>query len=177
MSLSEDSVVKQVVRASTSEVPLLSPWSCRRLDDQLEQHEFGWRVFFRTLRLVLTHFRDQPSASLQLTAAMSPPKEEAWAKLTSAVGIDSHAVGSSVRAREPAPRLSGRVEHAGEGDYREDLLLRIDEPAPGLAHLFAMPMGGQIILPIRFYLFGEQAAEVASRAEATWRNWLERLNK
>jgi hypothetical protein len=30
----------------------------------------------------------------------------------------------------------------GGADYPEELFLRLDEPAPGIAHLFAMDMGG-----------------------------------
>jgi hypothetical protein len=54
------------------------------------------------------------------------------------------------------------------------LLLRLDAPAPGIAHLFALPMGGQVYLPIRLYLFGDQAAAVAAREEPAWQAWMAR---
>jgi hypothetical protein len=54
------------------------------------------------------------------------------------------------------------------------LLVRLDEPAHGIAHLFAMPMGGNICLPIRFYLYGEQASIVRTREEPVWRAWLDK---
>jgi hypothetical protein len=51
-------------------------------------------------------------------------------------------------------------------------MLRIDRPAPGIAHLFAMPMGPSVCVPVRFYLFGDQAAAVAAREEPVWQSWI-----
>ena len=39
--------------------------------------------------------------------------------------------------------------------------LRLDDPAPGIAHFVAHSMGGQIYLTIRFYLYGDSAAAAA----------------
>ena len=67
---------------------------------------------------------------------------------------------------------AGLVERIGEGDYPEELLLRLDEPAPGIAHLFALPMGGQVYLPTRVFLYGDRAASVAARDEPRWQAWM-----
>ncbi len=56
-------------------------------------------------------------------------------------------------------------------EWPEELLLRLDEPAPGIAHLFALPMG-QIYLPIRVYLYGERAPAAVARDEAVWQAWM-----
>jgi hypothetical protein len=53
-------------------------------------------------------------------------------------------------------------------------LLRLDAPAPALAHLSALPMGGQVMLPVRFYHYGRSAADVARHVETTWQTWLNR---
>jgi hypothetical protein len=66
------------------------------------------------------------------------------------------------------------VERVGEEAYPEELLLRLDQPAPGLAHLFAMPMGGQVLLSMRFYLYGQRASAVAAEVEPSWQAWVER---
>jgi hypothetical protein len=52
--------------------------------------------------------------------------------------------------------------------------LRIEQPSPGIAHLFAMPMGVQVLLTLRLYLFGDQARAAANQVEADWRGWLDR---
>ena len=68
--------------------------------------------------------------------------------------------------------MGGIVERVGEAAYPEELLLRLDTPAPGIAHLFAMPMGGQVFLSLRFFLYGDQAALAAARDEPLWRQWV-----
>ena len=70
-----------------------------------------------------------------------------------------------------APPLAGLVEEVGPSEHPENLVL-LDEPAPGIAHLFALPMGGQIYLPIRLYLYGDRALAAATRAEALWQAWM-----
>jgi hypothetical protein len=70
-----------------------------------------------------------------------------------------------------APVLSGVVESRGVPAFPE-LLLLVDQPAPGLAHLFPMAMGGQVLVSARFYLFGEQGISAAPSAEVDWKKWL-----
>ncbi|MCY1076583.1 hypothetical protein [Archangium lansingense] len=73
-----------------------------------------------------------------------------------------------------APPLTGRVEWAGQAKWPEELLVLLDGPAPGFVHLGAHPMGGQVFLSLRFFLFGDQAPAAVARAEASWRAWLTR---
>lgn len=142
-------------------------------DGQLESTEAGWPAFFRILRLYLRHFRGQPCASFQLLGAAPGPASEAWARLTGALGLDGAAVGGSVHSAADAPPLAGLVEQVGAGGDHAELLLRLDRPAPGLAHLFALPMGERVHLIARLYLYGTEAAAAAQRAEADWRPWLD----
>jgi uncharacterized protein YndB with AHSA1/START domain len=143
-------------------------------DNQFEGHEQGWVSFFRILRLYLTHFRGQSGSSFQLMGVAPEPTSEAWAALTGPLGLSGAAEGRQVKASGGAPPLGGQVEHAGPPGYPE-ILLRLDEPAPGLVHLFAMPMGGQIYLPMRVYLYGDQAAATAAREEPSWQAWIQKL--
>ena len=46
--------------------------------------------------------------------------------------------------------------------------MRIDEPAPGVALLFAYPMGGQVRTFVHLYLYGAADANEAER----WRDWI-----
>jgi hypothetical protein len=100
------------------------------------------------------------------------PKSEAWDALTRPLGLAGAAVGQRVDASADAPPLAGLVERIGEGEHAEELLLRLDEPSPGLAHLFALPMGGQVYLPIRFYLYGDRAPAAVARNEPLWQAWM-----
>jgi hypothetical protein len=100
------------------------------------------------------------------------PKSKAWEALTGSLGLADAAVGQRVNTSAGAPPLAGLVERVGQGEYPEELLLRLEEPAPGLAHLFALPMGGQVYLPIRFYLYGDRAAAAVAQNEPLWHAWM-----
>lgn len=140
-------------------------------DDQLHGWESGWPTFFRILRLYLEHFRGLPSASFQLMGAASGSQRKAWRSLTGALGIGDPAAAERIRTGAGAPTLSAIVEFEGPAKYPQ-LLLRLDKPAPGIAHLFAMPMGGQVLLFLRVYFYGDGAGEVAAAEEAVWQAWM-----
>lgn len=141
-------------------------------DAQFEGHTHGWRSFFRILRLYLQHYSGQPSSAFPLAGFSPLPAPEVWQKLTTALGIRS---GSTQVSPVPgAPPLAAVIEHAGPESHPE-LLLRLSEPAPGLAHLFVMPIGGQVMISFRFYLYGEQAAAIVPLTELKWNEWLAQL--
>jgi uncharacterized protein YndB with AHSA1/START domain len=140
-------------------------------DNQFAGHEQGWVAFFRILRLYLAHFRGQPCTAIQLMGIASEPVTAAWEALTGPLGLAGATVGQHVRTPSGAPPLAGLVERIGTSDYPE-LLLRLDEPTGGIAHIFPLPMGGQVFLSLRFFLYGDQAAATAARVEPQWQGWL-----
>lgn len=75
-----------------------------------------------------------------------------------------------LRIRETSPHIQAAPE--GMDGENPELLLLLDRPAPGLAHIFLMPMGGPTMVSVRFHLFGEHAAEAAADAERAWSEWL-----
>ncbi len=161
-------------------------------DGQFEGAAYGWAVsFFRMLQLYLAHFAGQECSAFQLAAVSQEPGPETWRTLKSALRID-HA--GRVTAAPGAPDLAGTVESlevtdpdllraretvplivaALEGMEGEnpELLVRLERPAPGFAHLFIMPMGGPTLVTARFYLFGPQAAGIAPGYESAWQSWI-----
>jgi uncharacterized protein YndB with AHSA1/START domain len=143
-------------------------------DGQWEQTEMGWSVFFRILRLHLAHFAGQPVSVLQMMGQASGSAADAWATLTGALGLPGQseiAAGQHIHSAPPAPALGGVVDQIGVPGYPE-LLIRLDAPAPGIAHLFPLPMGGQVYLPIRLFIFGADASAVTARVEPAWQAWL-----
>ena len=139
-------------------------------DDQYEGHSYGWIAFFRILRLYLTHFRGQPASAFQLMAAAPQPTSKAWEALIGPLGLKDAAAGQRVSSPNGAPSFAGVVEDVGSQDYPA-LILRLDRPAPGLAHLFALPMGDQIYLPVRVFFYGDGAAEAVAAEEPVWQAW------
>ncbi len=47
-------------------------------------------------------------------------------------------------------------------------------PTDGIAHFFALAMGGQVFVSLRFYLYGEKAAAAVAKDEPVWQAWLQR---
>jgi uncharacterized protein YndB with AHSA1/START domain len=168
-----DEWVVEARAGGTCVVRVVHSWFASNDDwnEQFEGIEHGWPAFFRILRLYLEHFRGLPCTQMQLMGVGPEPASVAWDDLTSALGLAGALQGQRVRTSVGAPRLGGVVERMGPREYPE-LLLRLDEPAPGIAHLFAMPMGGQIYLPIRLYIYGEQAPAVVARDEPFWQAWV-----
>ena len=139
-------------------------------DDQLEGWENGWPSFFRLLKLYLTHFRGLTGHQLQLTGFAARPREEAWAKLMGALGIEPPKQGGAVAATG-SPPLGGVAEIVGQDPHAEEMVLRLDTPTKGIAHLFAMEMGGQVVLPMRFYLYGDEAEKTVAEISSAWQEW------
>jgi uncharacterized protein YndB with AHSA1/START domain len=141
-------------------------------DKPYEDVEKGWPAFFRILESYLSHFRGQPCTQLQLMAFSSDPKEKAWAQLAQPLGLTGASNGRSVKSAGDAPRLAAVVEHA---DAKTELMLRLEQPSPGIAHLSAMPMGGQVCLYVCLYLYGADARGIVAREQPVWQAWLDRL--
>lgn len=141
-------------------------------DAQFEGHTHGWRGFFEILRLYLQHFEGQPSELVQLIAMSADPPEAAWEKLVRPLDLATPRVGGSFSTMGGPTALSGVVEAVNPPEH-PGLILRLNEPAPAIAHLFAMSMGGQALLSVRFYLYGAEAADRAGGIGRDWRSWLD----
>lgn len=139
-------------------------------DNQLEGAASGWAGFVRTLRIYLTHFRGQRSAMMQLMATATGSDATAWATLTSALGMQGVRVGQRWTTPAGLPARSGVMEYVTEGPY--DALLRLDTPGPGVAGVgaFSFP-GGNTMVAMSFYLYGDQAASAVAREEPQWQAW------
>ncbi len=141
-------------------------------DNQLEGTESGWPAFFRTLRIYLTHFRGQRSAMKQWMVPVAGSEAEGWEMLTAALGLTGSSVGQRWTAPAGVPALSGVVEYVSQRPY--DALVRIDKPAPGVAAFGAVNFGGQSMIGLNFYFYGEQAAGTVARENPLWQAWIEK---
>jgi uncharacterized protein YndB with AHSA1/START domain len=140
-------------------------------DDQLESAANGWPGFFRTLRIYLTHFRGQRSAIMQFVAPVPGTEAEAWEALTTAFGLKGTRAGQRWTAAPGVPASSGVVEYISESPH--DALVRLDTPGPGVAALGAFNMGGQSMVALSFYHYGDLAAETAARWTPQWQAWVQ----
>lgn len=161
-------------------------------DAQFEGHAYGWATsFFRMLRLYLAHFSGQACSSFQLAAMSQASGPETWRTLKRAVRIEGDRVRSAsdapelvgivedlevtdpelLRVRETAPHIAAAFE--GMDGESPELLIRLERPAPGFAHLFIVPMGGPTMVAAGFRLFGEAGKKAAAETERAWQAWLE----
>jgi uncharacterized protein YndB with AHSA1/START domain len=140
-------------------------------DNQLEGTESGWPGFFRILRIYLTHFRGQRSAIMQWNAPAPGTEAEAWETLTAALGLKGVSAGQHCTAPAGAPALGGVVEHVTQTP--RNALLRLEKPGPGAAALSVVNYGGQTMVSLSFYLYGDQAAATAARETPLWESWIQ----
>jgi uncharacterized protein YndB with AHSA1/START domain len=140
-------------------------------DNQLEGTASGSAGFFRTLRIYLTHFRGQRSENSQFVAPVAGTEAEAWETLTAALGQKGLSVGQHWTAPAGVPAFSGLAEFVSETPY--DILLRLDKPGPGVAAVGAFNIGGQSMVALGFYLYGDQATETIARETPRWQTWFQ----
>jgi uncharacterized protein YndB with AHSA1/START domain len=140
-------------------------------DNQLESAGSGWSGFFRTLRIYLTHFRGQRSALMQRVAPAAGTEAEAWESLTAALGAKGLSVGQRWTSPAGVPAFGGVAEYVSQSPY--DALLLLDKPGPGIAALGAFNMGGQSMVALNFYIYGDQAAGTVARETPLWEAWFQ----
>ena len=140
-------------------------------DDQLIGTEAGIPGAFRILRIYLTHFRGQRSAFMQFMAPVAGSPADAWAMLTSTLGLDGLSDGQGWAAPAGVPALSGVVEHVNQSS--PGALLRLDQPGPGIAALFTMDLGESVMAVFSCYLYGDQAAGTVARETPLWQAWIQ----
>jgi len=123
------------------------------------------------LRIYLTHFRGQRSAVMQVTTPIASTEADAWKTLTAGLGLKGVSVGQRWTTPAGVSPLSGVVELVTENPY--DALLRLDKPGPGIAALGAVTYpGGQRVVAMNLYLYGDQAETVA-RQTPLWQAWIQ----
>ena len=141
-------------------------------DNQLEGAKSGWSGFLRTLRIYLTHFRGQRSAIMQVTAPVASSEAEAWETLTAALGVKGVSVGERWATPSGVSPLGGVMEYVTANPY--DALLRLDTPGPGIAALGAVTYpGGQGMVAMNLYLYGDHPAETVARVTPVWQAWIQ----
>jgi uncharacterized protein YndB with AHSA1/START domain len=140
-------------------------------DNQLEGAGLGWPGFFRTLHIYLTHFRGQRSALMQFVAPVAGTEAVAWERATSALGLKGMSVDQHWTAPAGVPTIGGVVEYMSDSPY--DALVRLDKPGPGVAALGTFSMGGQSMVALSFYHYGDQAVATVARETPPWQAWIE----
>jgi hypothetical protein len=138
-------------------------------DNQLEGAKSGLPAFLRILRLYLTHFRGQRSAMMRWMVPVAGTEAEAWESLTAVLGVKGFSVGQRCSAPAGVPAFSGVVEYVTQSP--NDALLRLEK---GVAALGTFDMGGQAMVAMAFFLYGDQAAGTVDREKPLWDAWFQK---
>jgi uncharacterized protein YndB with AHSA1/START domain len=139
-------------------------------DDQLESFESGWPSFLRLLLLYLERFAGQPCTPVRAMGVTEGPEADAWNRLLAGLGLAGAAPGERRSTTSTgAPPLAGTVDCVAE----REVMLHLEEPAPGYAIFNGCTHGGQVLLSVGLHLFGEGAAAARERDEPRWRAWIE----
>jgi uncharacterized protein YndB with AHSA1/START domain len=141
-------------------------------DDQFEGFEAGWPGFFEILRVYLKHFPDAKAASVRVMGKHDGPIGEAWAKLTTALGLEGANVGERRIAPANVPALIGVVERVHQVAGSCDVMLRLEEPHVGVAYLGTFALENKARAGISIYFYGDDAAEMAAQNAPLWATWM-----
>lgn len=141
-------------------------------DGELEGMESGWPPFFAVLRHYLARWPGQAASSIRPTGFFPGTTVEAWTAVTEALGLAGAGVGDRRRAPAGAPWLAGTVEALMTDDRHSEVLLRLDEPAPGVALVGSYSWGGRVRVAISLYVYGPDAKAVVAREAPRWDAWI-----
>jgi uncharacterized protein YndB with AHSA1/START domain len=137
-------------------------------DQALESFSTGWPGALDDLRLYLTHFPGRRAAGFATARLVDIPRTQAWARMLRALNLPADpAPGDRLESSE-GPRIAGTVTRREE-TY---MSLLIDEPGFGFGFLGSGGPTDAVNLFVRLRLFGDDAQERASEAEAEWKRWL-----
>lgn len=142
-------------------------------DNQLEGTETGWPGFFRILRIYLTNFLGQRCSPISVMATAAGSEPEAWKKLAGELGLGGAAVGQKLAVRGASPHFSGIVEHTSEAKDHHNIVVRVQEPVPGVVSIGSFDCGGMVMAMVSFYLYGDAAVAAAERDTPRWQAWIQ----
>jgi len=142
-------------------------------DGQLEGFEDGWVGFFAVLRIYLRHFAGQPAAPFMAVQAAGSDLGAAWRKILDRLGWSGANVGEGLSAGDGAEQLSGIVEYVHQDGKVRSIIVRIDNPKPGVALVAGYEKApGVVLVTICRFTYGSDAATHAAKLEPRWRAWL-----
>lgn len=143
-------------------------------DDQVEGFEKGWPSFFAVLRVYLAHFAGSHAASF---VATRPSREDAlptWERSLELLGLSAANSGQRRTSASGPERWTGVVEHVYQDSRQRYLVLRTDEPSPGIVVVGTDAKGASPpSVGVCRYYYGDGAERLAKGGEPRWRDWLD----
>lgn len=142
-------------------------------DSQLGDTENGWASFLHILRNYVERHDGQASGVVQAMGPVAGSKDEAFGRLTNALGLGSLERGATVQCdAEGVPPFSGEVEDVVlDGSNR--VMIRLETPFPGTAWVGVGPINDNVTAMVSLYYYGEGSAEASARDGEQLTRWLQ----
>jgi uncharacterized protein YndB with AHSA1/START domain len=140
-------------------------------DDEVEGFERGWRGFFEVLRAYLQHFSGQNAGAARAVSVHPGPHARAWKELTTGLGLWGPNLGEQRSTSTGAPRLVGTIESVHQDAEVCEVMLRLEQPAPGLALIGSYPSAGKARVAASVFFYGPGATAAAAELEPQCRTW------
>ncbi len=142
-------------------------------DTQVGDTEAGWPAFFHVLRNYVERHAEEPSGVVQAMGPVPGSKDEAFERLTGALGVGEIAKGASVDCNvDGVPAFSGEIEDVVRGRSNR-IMIRLEQPFAGTGWIGVGPIGGNMSAIVTLYYYGEGAAEASARDNAQLTGWLQ----
>ena len=142
-------------------------------DTQVGDTKAGWPAFFHVLRNYVERHAEEPSGVVQAMGPVPGEKDEAFERLTAALGITELAKGASVDCKaDGVPAISGVIEDVVHGRSNR-IMVRLEKPFVGTGWIGVGPIGGNMTAIVTMYYYGEGAAEGSARDHAQLTEWLQ----
>ena len=139
-------------------------------DEEIEGFTGAMRAALDVLRAYLTHFPRRHGSWMRAFGQGEGSLDEVWSELTAALGVDGAAAGEPVTVGE-GPSLTGVVEREARGPHLRDLLIRLEDPGPGLAQIGVF--SERRFVAVQACLYGDEGAAVAEREQPAWEAWMQ----
>ena len=147
-------------------------------DNELESMKKGWVPFFEVLRLYLRDFAGLPALNrrwMRTQPADQGRQPNVWQAFLRNSRLEG--AGQRLELRMPdAEALKGeKLETPAITQEHATILVRLTDPAPGIAVFSSGTWGGNVHLTCDLYFYGEHAAQTGAAHESTWRAWFDAL--
>ena len=142
-------------------------------DTQVGDTSAGWPAFFHVLRNYVERHAGEPSGVVQAMGPVPGDKDEAFERLTAALGITDLAVGAKIDCSsiDGVPAFSGVIEDVVRGRSSR-VMIGLDKPLGGTPWIGAGPIGGDTTAIATMYYYGEAEPEANARDHAQLTEWL-----
>ncbi|MHB1328707.1 MAG: SRPBCC family protein [Gemmatimonadales bacterium] len=141
-------------------------------DEQFDGFESGWPGFIEVLRIYLSQHAGAKAAVVRAPAIYAGSSNHAWSALSGALGLAGLDRGARWDAPAGLPPCGGVIERIHQDAASQDVMIRVEQPLPGVALVGAYRWEAQTRVVVIFYWYGDGAAELAERIEPAWVDWM-----